>query len=647
MERKLAAILSADAKDYSVLIADDDEGTLVTLKACRELMSRIIQAQRGRVVDAPGDNLLAEFASAVDALRAAAQIQRELSELNASLSASRRLLFRIGITVGDVVVDEGRLYGDGVNIAARLEALADPGGICIAGNVREQVVNRVDLVFEAMGEQVIKNIARPIDAWKVSPSKLAPATTTAASTHLVARPAAALPPASAAAGSAFRRRAGIAGALLLIACYAWWSAVPKPVAPAASPPLAPATAATGGLPLPAQPSIVVLPFMNLSGDPAQDYLSDGITDDLTTDLAKLVGLFVISRSTATTYKGTRMPLREIGHELGVRYVLQGSVRRSQARLRINAQLIDTRDESHLWAERYDRPVSDLFAMQDEIRRKIVTALKVKLSPDEQQRFRRASTENLEAYDLYLQGQDAFARARRELNPALMDEARQRFRDAIALDERYAAAYAALALIDWIDWFYDWNRGQDTNMEGIRALAEQALALDEQLPGVRKILNAYYLNARDLTTALELMEHEVALHPNDADAHRSLGGVYALIGRPREAVAAMDRALRLSPRYPAFWAWQMGFAYRYGGRSADALRVLTDATQRAPNYLSNHIVLAAILAEDGQLDAARAEVAAIRHISPSFTAEDVRRRLPFKDPALTEAYVIALRQAGLP
>lgn len=645
MERKLAAILSADAKDYSVLIADDDEGTLVTLKACRELMSRIIQAQHGRVVDAPGDNLLAEFASAVDALRAAARIQRELAELNASLPSSRRLLFRIGITVGDVVVDDGRLYGDGVNIAARLEALAEPGGICIAGNVREQVVNRVDLVFEAMGEQVVKNIARPIDAWKVSPREFAAATTTAQPTPALTQPAAAKPPPSAAAGSAFRGRAWVVGALLLVASYAWWSALSKPVAPAAPPALA--TAAAGGLPLPAQPSIVVLPFVNLSGDPAQDYLSDGITDDLTTDLAKLIGLFVISRSTATTYKGTRMTLHELGHELGVRYVLQGSVQRSQARLRINAQLIDTRDESHLWAERYDRPVSDLFAMQDEIRRKIVTALKVKLSPDEQQRFRRAPTENLEAYDLYLQGQDAFARARRELNPALMDEARQRFRDAIALDERYAAAYAALALIDWIDWFYDWNRAQDTNMEGIRALAEQALALDEQLPGVRKILNAYYLNARDLTTALELMEHEVALHPNDADAHRSLGGVYALIGRPREAVAAMDRALRLSPRYPAFWAWQMGFAYRYGGRSADALRVLTDATQRAPNYLSNHIVLAAILAEDGQLDAARAEVAAIRHISPSFTAEDVRRRLPFKDPALTEAYVIALRQAGLP
>lgn len=644
MERKLAALLSADAKDYSVLVSKDDEGTLVTLKACREIMTRLIDEHRGRVVDAPGDNLLAEFASAVDALRAAVAIQHELAALNATLANLRRLQFRIGITIGDVVVDDGRLYGDGVNIAARLENLAEPGGICISGNVREQVANRLDVLFESMGEQQVKNIAQPIVVWRVRSRTTSGLDDSGAGVRSSGSPVSAAPAPARPGQRMFILTALFA--LVIAGSYIWWTS--RTDMPADAPRVPAAQDAAGTvLPLPDVPSLVVLPFVNLSGDPAQDYLSDGITEDLTTDLAKLAGLFVISRSTASTFKGKRIPLPDIGREIGVRYVVEGSVLRAEQRLRVTAQLIDTRGDTHLWAERYDRPATDIFAVQDEIRRRIVTALKVKLSPEEQTRFQRAPTENLEAYDLYLQAKDTFGEARRILDRALVDRARDLLRQAIALDENYAAAYGALGLIDWVEWVYDWNTSANAPSEIVTAYAERALAIDPATPGIRRMLVGILTLEGKWDDALTQAEREVELHPSDGEAWRSLGGALALAGRRTDAVAAMDRALRLNPRYPPHWAWQIGLAYRYGGRTADALRVLEDATRRAPNMLSNHMVLAAIHAEDGQFNEARASVAAIRRISPTFTAEHARRRLAFKDPEITEAYVSALRSAGLP
>jgi adenylate cyclase len=324
MERKLTAILSADVKGYSRLMGEDEEATIRTLTVYREVMATLIARHRGRVVDSPGDNLLAEFASAVDAVQGAVKIQQDLHGKNAELPPERRMEFRIGINVGDVVVEGERLYGDGVNIAARLEALAEGGGICIAGTVYDQVENKLSLSYEYVGEQMVKNIAKPVRVYRVRREMKEP--TKELGKDEVTSPA-----------------------------------------------------STTALSLPDKPSIIVLPFLNMSNDPEQEYFSDGITEDLTTDLSRIAGLFVISRNSAFTYKGKAAKAQDISREMGVRYLLEGSVRKAGERIRITAQLIDATTDHHLWAERYDCPLQDLFALQDEIVQKIVTTLRRQLT----------------------------------------------------------------------------------------------------------------------------------------------------------------------------------------------------------------------------------------------------------------------------
>ncbi|MBI3799125.1 MAG: adenylate/guanylate cyclase domain-containing protein, partial [Deltaproteobacteria bacterium] len=343
VERKLTAILSADVKSYSRLMGEDEVGTLRTLTAHREVTDSFIQQHRGRIVGTAGDSILAEFASAVDAVQCAVEIQQALKSKNTELPSDKRMEFRIGINVGDVIVEGPQIYGDGVNIAARLEALADGGGICISGTVYDQVENKLTLSYESLGEQTVKNIAKPVRVYRV----VEPKTT------------------------ATMQNKGEVDAPLL--------------------------------PLPDKPSIVVLPFVNMSQDPEQEYFSDGITEDITADLSKISGLFVIARTSAFAYKGKAVKVQDVGREMGVAYVLEGSVRKVGTQVRITAQLIDATTGFHLWTERYDRPLQDIFALQDEIRQKIVLALKVKLTPEEQERFQRAPTNNLEAYDFYLRG----------------------------------------------------------------------------------------------------------------------------------------------------------------------------------------------------------------------------------------------------
>src|SRR2546422_8227219 len=341
MERKLTAILSADVKGYSRLMGDDEEATIRTLTVYRAVLATLIQQHRGRVVDSPGDNLLAEFASAVDAVRGAVEIQRDLQVKNAELPPERRMEFRIGINVGDVVVEGERLYGDGVNIAARLEALAEGGGICLSGTVYDQVENKLALGYESLGEQTVKNIANPVRVYRViEPEAIAAAQVRSKDTALV-------------------------------------------------------------LPLPDKPSLIVLPFVNLSNDAEQEYFSDGLTEDITTDLSQLSSLFVISRNSAFTYKGKAAKVRDISREMGVRYVLEGSVRKAGDRVRISAQLVDATTDHHLWAERYDRPLTDIFAVQDEIVQQLVTTLRVEVQEAELERVRRIPTTNLSAYDSLL------------------------------------------------------------------------------------------------------------------------------------------------------------------------------------------------------------------------------------------------------
>jgi TolB-like protein/class 3 adenylate cyclase len=440
MERKLAAIFSTDVAGYSRLMGNDEEATIRTLTACRALISSLIQHHRGRVVDSPGDNLLAEFASVVDAVRCAVEIQHALTEKNAELSPQRQMQFRIGINLGDVIVEGERLYGDGVNIAARLESLAVPGGICVSGTVYDQIETKLALTYEDLGEQAVKNIAKPVRVFRV----VMDATAAAFAEQLVLRhaqhertPTPVI--LSLSKGAQLKRRGGLllAGLVLIAATFV---TVRYFSFPTNTQPLAPSTqAAPAALPLPDKPSIVVLPFVNMSKDPEQEYFSDGLTEDLTSDLTRISSLFVIARNSAFTYKGKAVKVQDVGREMGVRYVLEGSVQKADQHVRITAQLIETTTGYHLWSEQYDRPLQDLFALQDEIVQKIVTTLKLQLTLQEQGYVVRKHTSNLEAYDAFLRGWEYNFRLTKEANV----QARQMFEKAAALDPQYAEAYAFL------------------------------------------------------------------------------------------------------------------------------------------------------------------------------------------------------------
>jgi len=387
VERKLTAILSADVKGYSRLMGEDEVATIRTLTAYRELMTSLIQQNHGRVVDTPGDNLLAEFGSVVDAVACAVEVQRGLAQRNAELPDQRKMEFRIGINLGDVVVDEERIYGEGVNIAARVEGLAEGGGISISGTVYEHVKNKLALGYEYQGEQTVKNIAEPVRVYRIRMDVGAAALKVGTQKRPVPR---------------HRQRSALVVAAVLIvgvgAVASWYFYLRS-----SPPPSKVVSEGTLTSPLPEMPSIAVLPFHNLSDDPKQEYFSDGITNDIITDLSKFSNLFVIASNSVFTYKGRPVKVKEVGRDLGVRYVLEGSVQKIADRVRINAQLIDAATSRHLWADRYDRDLKDIFAVQDEITKSIVTALKVILSEDEQRRVARRYTDVLEAYDLFLRG----------------------------------------------------------------------------------------------------------------------------------------------------------------------------------------------------------------------------------------------------
>jgi adenylate cyclase len=417
VRRKLAAVLSADVKGYSRLMGDDEEATIRTLTSYQRVMANLIQQHRGRVVDSPGDNLLAEFSSLVDAVRCAVEIQNELRARNAELPDHRKMEFRIGINLGDVIVEGERIYGDGVNIAARVEGLAEGGGICISGTVYDHIEDKLDLEYESRGEHTVKNIKKPIRVYRV----------------------------------------GVKAD----------TAVPG---------------ASEELKMPEKPSIAVWPFINMSGDPEQEYFSDGITEDLITDLSKISGLFVIARNSTFTYRGKQVKVGQVGRELGVRYVLEGSVRKAAERVRITAQLVDASTGGHLWTERYDRDLEDIFALQDEVARKIVAALAVKLTEDEQERLERRYTENLEAYDYFLRGLEY-------LNPLTkegIDQARRLFEKAIDLDLGFAAAYGHTSLTFWVQWSFGWTQDLQC-LERAFELARKATALHDSLPEAHRIL----------------------------------------------------------------------------------------------------------------------------------------------------------------
>jgi adenylate cyclase len=393
--------------------------------------------------------------------------------------------------------------------------------------------------------------------------------------------------------------------------------------------------------LPDKPSIVVLPFVNMSDDPKQEYFSDGFTEDLTTDLSKISALFVIARNSAFTYKGKAVKVEEVGRELGVRYVLEGSVRKTGDQVRITSQLIDSTTGYHLWSERYDRPLQALLAVQDEIRQKIVTTLKLQVTLSEQGILVRGRSDNLEAYDSFLRGQELFWRLTKETNA----QARQMYERAIAVDPKYAAAYAGISWTYLSDMLFQWSQDPQTLARAFE-LAQQAVSLDDSLPGAHMVLGYVYLWQKQYDQAIAEEERAIALNPNNADSYRMLADVLTMAGRPAEAIGLMEKAMRLNPRYPAVYLASLGGAYLWTGRYEEAIATLKQALSRNPNLVSAYYGLAISYSELGREEEARAEVREILRITPNASLERVRQGWPQKDPAILERSLAALRKAGL-
>jgi adenylate cyclase len=616
MERKLAAILSADVEGYSRLMGDDEAATVRTITEYRAVIASAVETGGGRVVDATGDNVLAEFASVVDAVRCAVDIQRELESRNTALPPARRMRFRIGINLGDVIVDGARLYGDGVNIAARLESLAEGGGICLSGTAYDQIEGKLPFVCEFMGEHAVKNIARPVRVYRL---RLAPG-------------GAAAPPRGR-RGADRRAVTGLVGAVAVVALLAaggwarWrWLWPPE----------------SAGLPLPDRPSLAVLPFANVSQDPAQDYFSDGVTEDLITGLSKVSGLFVIARNSVFTYKGKPVKVREVGRDLGVRYVLEGGVQRAGSRVRITAQLVDARTGYHLWAERYDREVTDIFALQDEVTQQIVRAMAVKLTEAEKARLGRAPTGSLEAYDLVLRGHEERKRTTRESNA----EARRLFVKALDLDPDYAAAYAGLSWTHLQSWQFLWSTDRDS-LERARELAERAIVLDPGLANAYNLLAQIALWQKAHDRAIGLAERAVELAPNDADGYETQAEILGWSGRPEDSVRLIRHAMRLNPRYPFFYLWTLGHAYYLTERRQEALDALGKALQQNPNFLPAHAYRAVLLSELGRVNEARQAWDVASHLSPAASLPNLREHLPYRRPADLDRFLTAAHRAGMP
>jgi TolB-like protein/class 3 adenylate cyclase len=574
VQRRLAAILAADVVGYSRLMGDDEAGTLAALKAHRkEVIDPKIAEHHGRIVKLMGDGALVEFASVVDAVQCAIEIQHNMADRNAGVAEERRIEFRLGVNIGDIIVEGDDIYGDGVNVAARLEGLADPGGICVARNVFNQVKNKVALGFEDMGEQEIKNIAEPVRVYRVTlkPGELIPPPETSTQTQSPSQP---------------RRLIVTFAAVVLVVTggVAIWL---KPWAPE----FEPASVERMALPLPDKPSIAVLPFSNMSDDPKQEYFVDGMTEDLITDLSKLSGLFVIARNSSFAYKGKSADMRQISRELGVRYVLEGSVRRAGDQVRINAQLIDATSGGHVWAERYDGDLQDVFDLQDRITRKIVSALAVELTEAQQAATAKRGTSNVEAYDLFMKGWALY----RTDTPQGFIEAIPYFERAVTLDPDYGRAYAALASVYYVGHRRNWRKSFQVLPNFPKYPDDEAAFISRSFENLDKSLRtpnplAYVLKSETLlhkpdhSEAIVAAKRAIALDPNGPDGYVQLARVLTMVGQPEEAIALVEKAMRLNPYYPPSYIAVLGLAY-FGLEDYERAASLTEQAIKLSPYLS--------------------------------------------------------------
>ncbi len=574
VQRKLAAILAADVAGYSRLMGDDEAGTLAAVTShISEVFEPEITAHHGRIFKTMGDAVFAEFASVVNAVRCAVAVQEGMQERNSEIAEQRRIDFRMAVNLGDVIVQDDDVFGDGVNVAARLEGLAVPGGVVVSGTVHEHVRTKLDFGFDDLGSQEVKNIAEPVRTYRVLMTP-----------------------------SAFE--------------------APQPP--------------------PDKPSIAVLPFENMSDDPEQAYFSDGISEDIITDLSKISGLFVIARNSSFAYKGKAVNIQAVGRELGVRYLLEGSVRKSGGRVRVTAQLIEVANGGHLWAERFDRDLDDIFAVQDELTRKIVGALALRLTHSERAHLADHGTGNSEAYDLFLRGRELIW-----LHTRVEGQAGQELlRRAIGLDPDFGKAYALLAFVHAQEFINRWVNDLDATLAEGLALAETAVALAPWDSECHWALGVILLWQKDHDRALEAAQTCIELEPNSIFGYGHLGLVLIYVGEPAQALDAFHAVMRLDPHFPDLFLHfcaQAHFALRDFDQTVTLLR---ERVARNPNSEMTRVLLASAYGHLDRPEEARAEWGQAMRINPDYSLAHRRRALPFKNPADFDRMVEGLRKAGL-
>ncbi len=578
VERKLVAILAADMVGYSRLMEVDEAGTLARLKTHRlELIDPAIAKNRGRIIKTTGDGLLVEFHSVVDAVQCAAEIQLRMARRNADVSAARAIQFRIGINLGDVIVEGDDIFGEGVNVAARLEALAEPGAIYVSAAVRDQVGDRLEIAFEDLGEQSVKNIVKPVRVYRVAALKQG--------------------------GAEADTSRGLEK--------------------------------TG-----AKPSIAILPFVNMSGDPQQEFFVDGLTEDIITELSRFRELLVISRNSVFVHKGKPVNVHEVAREFGVDYVVEGSVRKAADRIRVTVQLIDAETDTHIWAERYDRQLQDIFAIQDEVTSAIVATLSGRVEAATRGRVERKPTENMAAYEYLLTGKVLHHRSAREANV----EALRMLNRAIELDPKYAHAHAWKGCVIGQSWVYGWCEDRDLALKQVAEELEIALSLDDNDADVHRILAALNLNLDSHDKAAYHQERALSLNPNNDLIVVQQGELLTWLGRPEEGIVWIRRAMRLNPYHPERYWSHLGRAHYTARSYADAIESFSHITR--PDF-THHAFLAAASAQMGNNTAAEAHAREVVRLEPTFAAIRYLTTLHYRREADREHCREGLIKAGLP
>ena len=584
-KRKLTAILSADVAGYSRLMGENEIATIGTLKQYRQIMSKLINQFRGRVVDSPGDNMLAEFGSVVDGLKCAVKIQEKLRIRNEELPENRKMQFRIGINVGDVIEDEGRIYGNGINVAARIESLAESGGICVSRSVYDQAKNEVNIDYESIGNQRLKNINEEIEVYRV------------------------LFDGGTAGSVSTNRKRFDSGSL--------------------------------DTPSPVRKSIAVLPFANMSSNPELEYLSDGLIDNIITSLSRTSGMEVIAQNSAFAYKGKSVNIRQVGRELGVQYVMEGSIQKFDNRVRINAQLIDARSDRHIWAERFDRILDDVFELQDEITLNIMRSMQAKVTTGEQVRLWEGSTKNLAAYETYYEAVDEYFRK------GNIPRAQQLCEEAIRLDPDYIEPIVRLGWCYMIDYWYGISSTPEKSREKAVELVDQALALNDLIDLPHTLSGKILYSYRRYEEAIKEGERAISLNPNGADACAHFACILTFSGMPDSAPFWLDKAFRLNPMPPVYYYSYLGMTNNVLEQYEQALDAYNKGSKLNPNYLYNRIGLAetySLLGKDEQAKIASKEVLKLH---PAFSVKYHIQAMQYKNQGDEERFISALCKAGLP